>query len=243
MYGLYAITNFIWIIGLYLSSATDCIVEQNYKLDFISDTAGAIGKNIQIIAGISENGFSNEGFYVGFLLSGIMIFSQILFIIYSVFLPIAFLFSLLPGFGNMGKKAVEKLFNTIMLRAGISIVISLTFSISAMIYSLTKDKSFFIIAFLQVVCFAGIYLKFGDIMSMFSLQSNESRSLGRSILKKPYIMISSKARQAKANIGKNKKDTVKTADYAKGESSKNLILSSNKNAHIREKINIINTIY
>ena len=48
-------------------------------------------------------------------------------------------------------------------------------------------------------------------------------------------MISSKARQAKANIGKNKKDTVKTADYAKGESSKNLILSSNKNAHIREK--------
>ena len=45
MYGLYAITNFIWIIGLYLSSATDYIVEQNYKLDFISDTAGAIGKN------------------------------------------------------------------------------------------------------------------------------------------------------------------------------------------------------
>ena len=324
MYGLYAITNFIWIIGLYLSSATGYIVEQAYKLDFISDTAGAIGKNIQIIAGISENGFSNEGFYVGFLLlfimflgiytaytgllkrestkalsslvnffivfilsasfiayapdyitmlndfskdvstsalslgtkmvlpdsdikgsesvdvirdtlfsiqvikpwyvleygdgnetsedilsispdtnkgkdreravkaeieenaneymsvtkvivrlgmvvflfifnigisifvfllSGIMIFSQILFIIYSVFLPIAFLFSLLPGFGNMGKKAVEKLFNTIMLRAGISIVISLTFSISAMIYSLTKDKSFFIIAFLQVVCY------------------------------------------------------------------------------------------
>lgn len=108
MYGLYAITNFIWIIGLYLSSATDYIVEQNYKLDFISDTAGAIGKNIQIIAGISENGFSNEGFYVVFLLSGIMIFSQILFIIYSVFLPNSLLIFSFAGFWKYGEKSCRK---------------------------------------------------------------------------------------------------------------------------------------
>lgn len=88
------------------------------------------------------------------------------------------------GFWKYGEKAVEKLFNTIMLRAVISIVISLTFSVFTMIYSLTKDKSFFIIAFLQVVCFARIYLKFGDIMSMFSLQSNESRFFRKKYFKK-----------------------------------------------------------
>ena len=74
---------------------------------------------------------------------------------------------------------------------------------------------------------------------MFSLQSNESRSLGRSILKKPYMMIDSKARQVKANIGRSftdsKKEGLKAGDYAKDKKGKTLILSSNKNAHVREK--------
>src|SRR5699024_6223197 len=51
-----------------------------------------------------------------FLLSGIMIFSQILFIIYAMFLPISFLLAMIPTFENMGKQAIMKLFNVIMLR-------------------------------------------------------------------------------------------------------------------------------
>ena len=32
MYGLYAITNFIWTVSLYLSNATGYVVQEAYKL-------------------------------------------------------------------------------------------------------------------------------------------------------------------------------------------------------------------
>ena len=64
-YGLYAITNFAWTVSLYISNATGYVVQEAYKLDFISDTASSIGKNIQTLAGITSSGFSSEGFYVG----------------------------------------------------------------------------------------------------------------------------------------------------------------------------------
>lgn len=63
--------------------------------------------------------------------------------------------------------------------------------------------------------------------------------LGRNILKKPHMMIGSKARQVKANIGRSftvsKKGGLKADDYIKDKNGKTLILSSNKNAHVREK--------
>ena len=73
MYGLYAITNFIWIISLYISNATGYLVKEAYSLDFISSTANAIGKNMQTLAGVTSSGLSSEGFYVGFLLIFILI--------------------------------------------------------------------------------------------------------------------------------------------------------------------------
>ena len=53
MYGLYAITNFIWTISLYVSNATGYLVQEAYSLDFISATADSIGKNMQTLAGVS----------------------------------------------------------------------------------------------------------------------------------------------------------------------------------------------
>lgn len=377
MYGLYTITNFIWIISLYLSNATGYLIQQAYSLDFISQTADAIGKNMQTLAGITASGFSSSGFYVGFLLlfiliigiyvaytglmkrettkairaimnflvvfllsasfiayaptyitkindfsadisqasldlgtkilmpsstsqgkdsvdmirnnlfsiqveqpwmllqfddsdketigedrvdtlvsispdanngkdredavkaeiedydnknltitktttrlgmvfflflfnigisifvfllSGIMIFSQILFIIYAMFLPISFLLSMIPTFENMGKQAIMKLFNVIMLRAGITLIITVAFSISSMLYSLTTTYPFFLIAFLQIVTFAGIYMKLGDIMSMFSLQSNDSQNVGRKVMRRPYRMFNRGGRRLQRNI-------------------------------------------
>ena len=44
-----------------------------YGLDFISDAADEIGRNIQSIAGISPSGLSSDGFYAGFLLLIILI--------------------------------------------------------------------------------------------------------------------------------------------------------------------------
>ena len=379
MYGLYTITNFIWIISLYLSNATGYLIQQAYSLDFISQTADAIGKNMQTLAGITASGFSSSGFYVGFLLifiliigiyvaytglmkrettkairailnflvvfllsasfiayaptyitkindfsadisqasldlgtkilmpsstsqgkdsvdmirnnlfsiqveqpwmllqfddsdketigedrvnnivslspdanngkdredavkteiedhdnknltitktttrlgmvfflflfnigisifvfllSGIMIFSQILFIIYAMFLPISFLLSMIPTFENMGKQAIMKLFNVIMLRAGITLIITIAFSISSMLYSLTTSYPFFLIAFLQIVTFAGIYMKLGDIMSMFKLQSNDSQQVGRQVMRRPYRMFNRGNRRLQRTIGR-----------------------------------------
>ncbi|MEJ8766213.1 YtxH domain-containing protein [Oceanobacillus sp. HCA-5259] len=377
MYGLYTITNFIWIISLYLSNATGYLIQQAYSLDFISQTADAIGKNMQTLAGITASGFSSSGFYVGFLLlfilvigiyvaytglmkrettkairaimnflvvfllsasfiayaptyitkindfsadiseasldlgtkilmpsstsqgrdsvdmirnnlfsiqveqpwmllqfddsdketvgedrvdtlvsispdsnngkdresavkteiedhdnknltitktttrlgmvfflflfnigisifvfllSGIMIFSQILFIIYAMFLPISFLLSMIPTFENMGKQAIMKLFNVIMLRAGITLIITVAFSISSMLYSLTTSYPFFLIAFLQIVTFAGIYMNLSNIMSMFSLQSNDSQNVGRKVMRRPYRMFNRGGRRLQRNI-------------------------------------------
>lgn len=379
MYGLYTITNFIWTISLYLSNATGYLVEQSYSLDFISETADAIGENMQTLAGITASGFSSSGFYVGFLLlfiliigiyvaytglmkrettkairailnflvvfilsasfiayaptyitkindfsadiseasldlgtkivmpnsdsrgkdsvdmirnnlfsiqveqpwlllqfddsdketigedrvdsivsvspdtnngkdredavkaeiedhdnknltitktttrlgmvfflflfnigisifvfllSGIMIFSQILFIIFAMFLPISFLLSMIPTFESMGKQAIMKLFNVIMLRAGITLIITVAFSISSMLYSLTTSYPFFLIAFLQIVTFAGIYMKLGDIMSMFRLQSNDSQHMGRHVMRRPYRMFNRGGRRLQRTLGR-----------------------------------------
>lgn len=379
MYGLYTITNFIWIINLYLSNATGYLVQQAYSLDFISETADAIGKNMQTLAGITSQGFGEDGFYVGFLLlfvliigiyvaytgllkqettkamravinflvvfilsasfiayaptyvtkindfsadvseaaldlgakmlmpssesqgkdsvdmirnnlfsiqieqpwlllqfdnsdkeaigeervdtlvstspdarngktredvvkaeiedhdnknltitktttrlgmvfflflfnigisifvfllSGMMIFSQLLFIVFAIFLPISFLLSMIPSFENMGKQAIMKLFNVIMLRAGITLVMTVAFSISSMLYNLTSSYPFFLIAFLQIVTFAGIYLKLGDIMSMFNLQSNDSLQVGRSVMRRPRQMAHRSTRRLQRSIGR-----------------------------------------
>ena len=375
-YGLYAITNFVWTVSLYISNATGYVVQEAYKLDFISDTASSIGKNIQTLAGVTSNGFSSEGFYVGFLLililvmgiyvaytgllkrettkaihavinflvvfllsasfiayapnyiskindfsadisssalslgtkivlpdsnskgkdsvdlirdslfsiqvkqpwlllqygesdietlgsdrvesllsespdtddredvvieeiedkdndylsvtktmtllgmvvflfifnigisafvfllTGMMIFSQVLFIIYAMFLPISFILSMIPTYEGMAKKALTKLFNTIMMRAGITLIITTAFSISTMFYSISSGYPFFMVAFLQIVTFAGIYFKLGDLMAMFSLQSSDTQQVSRRIMRHPYMFLNRRARRLERKIGR-----------------------------------------
>ena len=92
-----------------------------------------------------------------------MLFSQILFIIFAMFLPISFLLSMLPTYESLGKMAI-RLFNTIMMRAGVTLVITTAFSISTMFFNISATYPFFMVAFLQIVTFAGIYFKLGDIM-------------------------------------------------------------------------------
>ena len=375
-YGLYAITNFAWTVSLYISNATGYVVQEAYKLDFISDTASSIGKNIQTLAGITSSGFSSEGFYVGFLLililvmgiyvaytglikrettkavhavinflvvfilsasfiayapnyiskindfsadisssalslgtkivlpdsnskgkdsvdlirdslfsiqvkqpwlllqygesdietlgsdrvesllsespdtddredvvieeiedkdndylsvtktmtrlgmvvflfifnigisafvfllTGMMIFSQVLFIIYAMFLPISFILSMIPTYEGMAKKALTKLFNTIMMRAGITLIITTAFSISTMFYSISSSYPFFMVAFLQIVTFAGIYFKLGDFMALFRLQSSDTQQVSRRIMRHPYMFLNRRARRLERKIGR-----------------------------------------
>ncbi|HBG7830506.1 YtxH domain-containing protein [Clostridioides difficile] len=376
-YGLYCITNFVWTISLYLSNATGYVVQEAYKLDFINDMADSIGKSIQTLAGVTENGFSTSGFYVGFLLmiilvvgiyvaytglvkretskvlhavinfvvvfllsasfiayapdyikkvndfssdistasldlgtkimlpdsdsqgkdsvdlirdslfsiqvkqpwlllqfgnsdveeigadrvealvsaspddedgetretvvkteiedndnnnltipqvvnrlgmvfflllfnlgitifvfllTGMMIFSQILFIIFAMFLPISFLLSMIPSYESMAKQAIVRVFNTIMTRAGITLIVTVAFSISSMFYNISTDYPFFMVAFLQIVCFAGIYMKLGDLMSMFSLNAGDSQNMGRRIFHRPYLYMRHRARRFERRV-------------------------------------------
>ena len=378
-YGLYCITNFVWTISLYLSNATGYVVQQAYKLDFINDMADSIGKSIQTLAGVTENGFSSSGFYVGFLLiiilivgvytaytgllkretskalhavinfvvvfivsasfiayapnyiqkindfssdistasldlgtkimlpdsqskgkdsvdlirdslfsiqvekpwlllqfgnsdteeigadrvealvsaspsdedgetrenvvkteiedndndnltipqvvnrlgmvffllifnlgitififllTGMMLFSQILFIIYVMFLPVSFLLSMIPTYENMAKQAVVRVFNAIMTRAGITLIVTVAFSISSMFYNISTDYPFFMVAFLQIICFAGIYMKLGELMSMFSLNANDSQQIGRRIFRRPMVFMRHRARRMEHRIAR-----------------------------------------
>ena len=378
-YGLYCITNFVWTISLYLSNATGYMVQEAYKLDFINDMADSIGKSIQTLAGVTANGFSSSGFYVGFLLliilvvglyvaytglikretskalhavinfvvvfvlsasfiayapdyikkinefssdistasldlgtkimlpnsdsegkdsvdlirdslfsiqveqpwlllqfgnsnaeeigtdrvealvsaspededgktreevvkteiedndnnnltipqvvnrlgmvffllffnlgitifvfllTGMMLFSQILFIMFAMFLPISFLLSMIPSYESMAKQAIVRVFNTIMTRAGITLIVTVAFSISSMFYNISTDYPFFMVAFLQIVCFAGIYMKLGDLMSMFSLNANDSQSMGRRIFRRPYLFMRHRARRMEHRIAR-----------------------------------------
>ena len=378
-YGLYCITNFVWTISLYLSNATGYVVQEAYKLDFINDMADSIGKSIQTLAGVTENGFGSTGFYVGsllliiliigiyvaytglikretskavqavinflvvfvlsasfiayapdyikkinefssdistasldlgtkimlpnsdsegkdsvdlirdslfsiqveqpwlllqfgnsnaeeigadrvvalvsaspededgktreevvkteiedndnnnltipqvvnrlgmvffllffnlgitifvFLLTGMMLFSQILFIIFAMFLPISFLLSMIPSYESMAKQAIVRVFNTIMTRAGITLIVTVAFSISSMFYNISTDYPFFMVAFLQIVCFAGIYMKLGDLMSMFSLNAGDSQSMGRRIFRRPYLFMRHRARRMEHRIAR-----------------------------------------
>ena len=376
-YGLYCITNFVWTISLYLSNATGYVVQEAYKLDFINDMADSIGKSIQTLAGVTENGFGSTGFYVGsllliiliigiyvastglikretskavqavinflvvfvlsasfiayapdyikkinefssdistasldlgtkimlpnsdsegkdsvdlirdslfsiqveqpwlllqfgnsnaeeigtdrvealvsaspededgktreevvkteiedndnnnltipqvvnrlgmvfflfifnigitifvFLLTGIMMLSQILFIIFAMFLPISFLLSMIPSQENLAKQAIVRVFNTIMTRAGITLIVTVAFSISSMFYNISKEYPFFMVAFLQIVCFAGIFIKLGDLMNMFSLNAGDSQNMGRRIFRRPYLFMRHRARRMERRL-------------------------------------------
>ena len=117
-----------------------------------------------------------------------------------MFLPVSFILSMIPSFDGMSKRAITKLFNTILTRAGITLIITTAFSISTMLYTLSAGYPFFLIAFLQIVTFAGIYFKLGDLMSMFSLQSNDSQSVGSRDEKTSYAYARSHAPSHSGNL-------------------------------------------
>ncbi len=366
-YAVYCITNFIWLVSLYLSKATGYVVQEAYSLDFITDMSESIGESIQAIAGVSKSGLSSDGFYGGlilmlvvlvgiyaiytgmikravtraasalfsfvvifvlsasfiayapdfvtmvnefssdiatealavgtkimipdsevqgkdsvdlirdslfsiqvyqpwlllqygntdvesigqdridglvsispdlndgedreaavkdeienhdnnnltipqvvnrlgmvvflflfnigislfvFLLTALMIFSQVLFVIFSMFLPISFLIAMIPGCENVFKQAIIRVFNVILMRAGYTLVITVAFSISSMFYKISPGYPFFMIAFLQVLTFAGIFFGLGGIMSIFSLNGGgQMGSLGQQVYRRGYNLV------------------------------------------------------
>lgn len=113
------------------------------------------------------------------IMCGMVIFTQLMFIIFALYLPLNFILSMLPTYNGLLKKAVLKLFNTILMRAGLTLLITIAFSLSAMIYSLSGDYPFLMVAFLQIVVFVGTYLKMDEILSMVALGDGSGNKRGR----------------------------------------------------------------
>lgn len=113
------------------------------------------------------------------IMCGLVIFTQLLFIIFALYLPLNFILSMLPTYNGLLKKAVLKLFNTILMRAGLTLLITIAFSLSAMIYSMSGDYPFLMVAFLQIVVFVGTYLKMDEILSMVALGDGSGNKRGR----------------------------------------------------------------
>ena len=67
MYGIYCLTNMMWMLSRLLSSATGSVVSEAYTFDLINEAADSIGTNMQHLAGVSTSGISSDGFYFGFL--------------------------------------------------------------------------------------------------------------------------------------------------------------------------------
>ena len=109
------------------------------------------------------------------IMCGMVVFTQLMFIIFALYLPLNFILSMLPTYNGLLKKAVLKLFNTILMRAGLTLLITIAFSLSAMIYSMSGDYPFLMVAFLQIVVFVGTYLKMDEILSMVALGDGNNK--------------------------------------------------------------------
>jgi len=117
------------------------------------------------------------------LLAGMMLFSQMLFIIYAMILPFSLLLAMLPTYNGLAKRAVERVFNVIMLRTGYTLIITIAFSISSMLYALSSGKPFIFVIFLQILTFAGIFIKQNELLSMLSLNSSENQGFSRRFIR------------------------------------------------------------
>ena len=122
------------------------------------------------------------------IMCGMVVFTQLMFIIFALYLPLNFILSMLPTYNGLLKKAVLKLFNTILMRAGLTLLITIAFSLSAMIHSMSGDYPFLMVAFLQIVVFVGTYLKMDEILSMVALGDGNNKR-GRFLMSMGRYMV------------------------------------------------------
>lgn len=107
-------------------------------------------------------------FYV-LLMVGSLIVSQFMFLIYAAIMPFVFVFGMFPGMGSKVMKAAMKLFNLLLTKTAISLIMTLAFTLSSILMSITQNTGYLFVGFLQIVCFVGIYKNMGSILNYFGL--------------------------------------------------------------------------
>lgn len=108
---------------------------------------------------------------------GVMIVAEVMFILYSAFLPVGLVFSLLPGRQKTVMKVLAKTMNTLLNKAGITLIITITFSISSLCYSLSAEGNFFWMMFLQVVVFVSAMMKRNELLGFMNLGGDETKQV------------------------------------------------------------------
>lgn len=116
-----------------------------------------------------------------------MLMSQLFFIAFAMFLPLSFLVSMIPGQGGKWKQAVLKLFNILLMRTGISFIITVTFCLSSMVYTVTTDMPFLLIGILQIMVFVGMYMKMNELLSVMNIGENGERGMGSRMFRRPMM--------------------------------------------------------
>ncbi|MCR0257193.1 YtxH domain-containing protein [[Clostridium] innocuum] len=119
------------------------------------------------------------------LLTGMMILSQVLFIMFAIFLPVSFIMAMIPGYEGIVKQSVIRVFNVIMQRAGITLVVVISFFLSSMCYNLSKSYPFFMVMLLQFIVFYGTFSQLSVLMASFGLNSNEGTNMSRRLIMYP----------------------------------------------------------
>ena len=118
------------------------------------------------------------GFCVA-LFCGVMILSQIMVVLYVSFFPVALVFCLFPNSRQNLSRYAQKLFENVFLKAGITLLLTIVFSISALFYSIAGNKNYFWTMFLQVVVFVGAVIKSRELLGFMKIGDQDSKQIGR----------------------------------------------------------------
>lgn len=103
------------------------------------------------------------------VLAGLMISSQILFLLYVSFFPVALVFSMFPNSSNNLKNILARCLEAIMMKPGITIILMVTFSISMLCYRLSASGNFLWMMFLQILTFVVAVSKAKVLLSMMRI--------------------------------------------------------------------------
>lgn len=106
------------------------------------------------------------------LFSAMLIMAQVMFVLYMSFFPVALVFSLFPNSGGRLKKILGKSLDTILMRPGISLILTVVFSISVLCYQLAGTGNYLWTMFLQGVTFVVAIMKTGEFLGYMKIGSD-----------------------------------------------------------------------
>ena len=97
------------------------------------------------------------------VLAVLLILAQVLFVFFSLFLPINFIVGLFPGKSQVAYRGIISVFSYMFLQIGVSFILMITFSSSQLIFDLSAKTPLFFTMILQLVLFIGVYMNLGSI--------------------------------------------------------------------------------